>query len=78
MRVEMSTRGKDRSVSDSELIRTIKQHPDPAVKSTELAEQLPLTSTRINELLKSLEDDGILRKKSFGSANGWWIARNVD
>jgi len=74
----MSTRGKDRSVSDAELLDAIKQHPDPAVKSTELAEQLPLTSTRINQLLKSLEDDGILRKKSFGSANGWWIAKKLD
>jgi len=71
----MSTRGKDRSVSDEELIQAIKQHPDPAVKSTELAEQLPLTSTRINELLKPLESRGILRKKSFGSANGWWVAK---
>jgi DNA-binding IclR family transcriptional regulator len=71
----MSTRGKDRSVSDAELIKAIKHHPDPAVKSTELAEQLPLTSTRINELLKSLESEGILKKKSFGSANGWWVAR---
>jgi predicted transcriptional regulator len=74
----MSTRGKDRSVSDSELVQAIKCHPDPAVKSTELAEQLPLTSTRINELLKSLESEGILKKKSFGSANGWWVAEYQD
>lgn len=74
----MSARGKERSVSDIELIRAIKEHPDPAVKSTELAEQLPLTSTRINELLKPLEQEGILCKKSFGSANGWWIAENPE
>jgi len=74
----MSTRGKERSVSDAELIQAIKRHPDPAVKSIELAEQLPLTSTRINELLKSLESEGILRKKLFGSANGWWVARTQD
>ena len=74
----MGSRGKDRSVSDMELIQAIKSHPDPAVKTTELSEQLPLTSTRINELLKSLEEDGILEKKSFGSANGWWVVRTPE
>jgi len=74
----MSSRGKDRSVSDIELIQAIRDHSDPAVKTTELAEQLPLTSTRINELLKPLEDEGILQKKSFGSANGWWISRREE
>lgn len=74
----MRTRRKDRYTSDEELIQAIKRHPDPAVKSTEIAEQLPPRSTRINKLLKSLEREGILKKKSFGSANGWWVSRTYD
>ena len=74
----MSTRGKDRSVSDSELVSAIKSHPDPVVKPTELSKQLPLSSTRIGQLLNELEEDGVVTKKQFGSGYGWWIPDRVD
>lgn len=51
----MSPRGKDRYMSDSEPTKAIKHRSGLAVKKTKLAEQLPLTRTRIDELLKSLE-----------------------
>lgn len=71
----MSAEGRDRSVSDAELIQAVKRHPDPAVKSAEVAAEVGLTSTRVNELLGELERDGFLESKRFGSGKGWWIVR---
>lgn len=75
---DMSTRGKDRSVTDPELIQAVKSHPDPAVKARELSEQLGLSSTRISQLLNELEEDGMVMKKKFGSGYGWWVPKRID
>lgn len=69
----MSAEGRNRSVSDAELIEAVKRHPDPAVKSSEVATEVGLTSTRINELLGQLEHQGFLESKRFGSGKGWWV-----
>lgn len=69
----MSTSNDRRSVTDAELIEVIKTHPDRAVKASEVADEVGLTSTRVNQLLRELETDGLVQSKSFGSGLGWWV-----
>lgn len=74
---DMTAEGRGRSVSDVELVQAIKRHPDPAVKNSEVAAEVGLTSTRVNELLGELEEEGIVTSKRFGSGKAWWVSENV-
>lgn len=74
----MATQRGRRKVTDSEILECIKSHPDPAVKSSEIAEEVGLTSTRVTQILNQLEEEGFVERKQFGSGLGWWISRNPD
>lgn len=69
----MSANKNSRSVSDSELIQVIKSHPHPAVKASEVADEVGLTGTRVNQILGELEEEGLVRSKRFGSGKAWWV-----
>lgn len=73
----MSTDDRRRSVSNAELILVIKSHKDPAVKASEVAKEVGLTSTRVNQILKELEESGLVKSKRFGSGKAWWVPRRV-
>lgn len=75
---DMSAQNDRRSVSDAELISVIKAHEDPAVKASEVAQEVGLTSTRVNQLLGELEEQEIVESKTFGSGLGWWVVRDPD
>jgi len=74
----MSADTSRRTVSDAELVDLVKSHDDPVVKSSEIAREVGLTGTRVNQILAELESDGLVKSKRFGSGKGWWVPERVD
>ena len=65
-------------VSDGELLQAVQDHPDPVVSNIELADEIPITSTRINQRLTRMESKGLVKSKRFGSGKAWWVPSQPD
>ena len=69
----MSTPGPSPKVSDGELLRGVKLHPDPAVTASEMADQFPYGSANLTKRFNNLADRGLLGTKSVGGgARVYW------
>lgn len=61
-------------VTDDELIQAIEQIEEPVASASELAEQVGLTRTAVNERLKELLDEDRVEKKDVGRGYVWWVS----
>ncbi|WP_153952817.1 winged helix-turn-helix domain-containing protein [Halosegnis longus] len=69
----MGAANNGQKVTDGELLQAVKDHPDPVVSNTELSENIPLTSTRVNQRLARMESQGLVKSKRLGSGKAWWV-----
>ena len=65
--------GRPKKVSDAEILRVMREHPDKAVTATEIAEEIGITSTGLLNRLNELAEGGYVHKKRAGAnAVVWW------
>lgn len=69
----MSLDSDDREVTDERLLLEFLLSPDPAMFTSELAENLPITRQRVGQLLTELEEDGLVTSKKASGRNVWWL-----
>jgi predicted ArsR family transcriptional regulator len=62
-------------MSDEEILKHLREHPDPAVTAAELAELVDMTSAGVLRRLDNLADENEVSRKKVGSrAVVWWIS----
>lgn len=69
----MGVANNGQKVTDGELLEAVKEHPDPVVSNTELAQETPITSTRVNQRLSRMESQDLVKSKRLGSGKAWWV-----
>jgi predicted transcriptional regulator len=70
----MATPGRSKDTSDEEILRAIALHSDKAVTSSEIAEQVDMTSAGVNKRLRDLAESGdIVRKEVGARAVVYWV-----
>jgi DNA-binding MarR family transcriptional regulator len=66
---------RDERRSDEEILREIALAPDPVVTAPELAERLDYSRQGVNNRLKTLVEDGYVRRKDVGArAAVYWLS----
>lgn len=66
--------GREKTMTDAEIVDVIRQHPDRAVTATEVADRVDMTNTGVLKRLNQLaENDQLTRKKVGGRAVVWWV-----
>jgi len=75
----MSTRGPKAQVTREKRLREIRQHENPFVTSSEMAESMGVQRQTAYKHLERLCDDGELEKEKVGgSAAIYWLPERVD
>lgn len=79
------SRGRDESgrytaqTGPEQVLRVLREHPDPVVTATELAERLDVSAETARRYLSELHEDGTVRRKQVGArAVVWWPADDTD
>jgi len=71
------SRGRSKTMSDEEIIETIRSHPDEVVTAPEVAEEIDMTPAGVLKRLDQLAEEGVVTKKKVGSrAVVWWVNEN--
>jgi DNA-binding MarR family transcriptional regulator len=66
--------GKNRQVSNEELLRAVALSPDPIVTAPEIADRVNLTRQGVNNRLPELVEQGLLKKRQVGAkAIVYWL-----
>lgn len=65
--------GRDKSVSDLEILEAAVLTPGPAVSTTELGDLLGMSQQGIYNRLIQLQEDGLLESKVAGGTRLWWV-----
>lgn len=72
---EQGSRGRRPSVSDAEIIGVFEAAETPFLTTAEVADRLPIKRRATYNRLRSLAEEGDLRKKTVGGRNSvWWLA----
>jgi len=62
------------TVSDDEIVRRLREHPDPAFTTSEIGDMFEMSTEGIRGRLADLEDRGLLcRKKPTSRTVVWWV-----
>ncbi|WP_181691366.1 MarR family transcriptional regulator [Natronomonas sp. LN261] len=69
----MSDGRHDREVSDERVLLEFLLTSDPALFTSELSENLPITRQRVGQLLNELEQDGLVTSKKASGRRLWWL-----
>lgn len=70
----MGKAGRKETVSDERLLLEFLLTSDPALFTSEIAVNLPLTKQRVNQRLDDLEtDDGYVTSKKASGRRLWWM-----
>lgn len=69
----MAEPGSGREVTYERLLLEFLLTADPALFASELAENLPVGTTRVNQLLDELEDDGFVTSKHASGRRLFWL-----
>jgi predicted transcriptional regulator len=70
----MTKPGRNRVVSDTEILREIRLHPDPIVTASEVAEAVDMTPQGVNSRLNELVDEELVVRKDVGArAAVYWL-----
>jgi predicted transcriptional regulator len=66
--------GREKQVSDNELLAAVALSSDPVVSTGEVADFFGMTTQGIGNRLRKLNDEELLRTKKAGNARIWWIS----
>lgn len=66
--------GRDREVSDAELLVAGRDIPEPVFTSTEVGERVGMSQQGVDKRLRELEEDGLIRTAMKGSSRVWWLS----
>lgn len=66
-------RGRNREVSDAELLKAGRDAPGPAFTAREVAERTDISREYVRQRLKQLVEDDTLNRKRPGTDNIYWI-----
>jgi response regulator of citrate/malate metabolism len=62
------------TVEDEEIITAMREHPDPAFTTFELAEEFDMSSEGMRHRLEQIREDGPVRKKKPTKRTViWWV-----
>jgi predicted transcriptional regulator len=68
----MTNKGHE-TVSDKEILRTIRDHRAPAVGSSDIASAVGVSRQAVDRRLRNFEDDGLVRSDKVGQVRIWWL-----
>lgn len=69
----MSGPGRDKTVSDEDILEVFRSSSDPVLTTSEVASQFDLTHRGIRNRLEALEENSVLRSKKVGARGKvWW------
>jgi len=69
--------GRKPTVSDEEILRSIKLHPDPIVTAKEVAESIEMTRQGAHNRLEEMVGEAYLKRKEVGSrAVVYWLTED--
>jgi len=75
--VDWMTRGRQRTVSDLEIIKTIEgvmhESGDPCVTVKEVEPHLQIGRQQVNDRMEMMQQEGIVDYKKSGSGKVWWV-----
>jgi len=69
----MSPRGRDKTVSDERILVEFVLSGDPAMFTSEIAANLPVSRPTVNSRLDAMETDGLVTSKTKSGRRLWWI-----
>jgi len=70
----MNRSGRNRDVSNYELLVAGREVPEPVFTSTELGERVGMSQQGVDKRLRKLETDGLLCTALKGSSRIWWLS----
>lgn len=66
--------GRDRSVTDERILLEFLLTSDPALFTSEVSAELPITRQRVNQILEELEnEEGYVTSKRASGRRLWWL-----
>lgn len=68
----MSARGPEPKITDDQLMRVFDSEEKPFVVTSDIAERVDLSGTRIRQRLDRLVEEGVLEKRKVGRAQIYW------
>jgi predicted transcriptional regulator len=73
--IKMSNAGRKPTVSDEEILRAVRVHPEPVITAKDIVEQIELTRQGVHNRLEDLVEEGYLKRKEVGSrAVVYWLS----
>jgi predicted transcriptional regulator len=79
------SRGRDESgkytaqTGSEQVLQVLREHPDPVVTATEIAEHLDVSAETARRYLSDLHENGKVRRKQVGArAVVWWLSDETD
>jgi|GEM_PF-419465 predicted ArsR family transcriptional regulator len=70
----MNRSGRNRDVSNYELLVAGREVPEPVFTSTEVGERVGMSQQGVDKRLRKLETDGLLCTALKGSSRIWWLS----
>lgn len=72
-RVSGHMAGRKPTVTDREILEVFREVSDPALSTTEVADELGFSQPGTLKRLRSLEEEHLLGRKKIGNSNAWWL-----
>lgn len=69
----MGDRGRNKTVSDLDILREFALEEAPFIHPTELTETLDMSRQGVYKRLVQLEEEGFLDSKKAADARNWWL-----
>jgi DNA-binding MarR family transcriptional regulator len=70
----MNGSGRDRKVSNHEILVAGRNIPEPVFTSTEVGERVGMSQQGVDKRLRKLEEKSLLCTAMKGSARIWWLS----
>jgi len=65
--------GAPEKISDTEVLRTLRETPGIVASSGEIAGELPVVQKTVEKRLNDLYTRGLVDRKEIGRAYAWWL-----
>jgi len=65
--------GGHETVTDSELLRAIRNHRAPAVGSSDIASDVGVSRQAVDRRLRNFADEGLVNTDKVGRVRIWWL-----
>lgn len=70
----MKGSGRDRKVSNHEILVAGRDIPEPVFTSTEVGKRVGMSQQGVDKRLRKLEEEGLLCTAMKGSSRIWWLS----